>query len=199
MFATKIGSDVLGTADNCSVINRAQFAQEPSMSWMVRGEVACVFLKSRQDEHIFTDLAYIRISGDSAASKKRFVQRFDYVQNEIRNVCFETAGVGVGLTGGDKDVELKFAIGNQAFSIDIVKAEIENAKPLYRALVDISRIQKLNADSLAMSLSLAGKVYLQSTEAASAALSSAVVDTVSVIRERFVKISFREVFDQYQA
>ncbi len=169
------------------------------MSWMIRGEVACVFLKSRQDEHIFTDQAYIRISGDSAATKKRFVQRFDYVNCPIRNVCFETAGMGVGLTGGDRDVELKFAIGNQTFSIDIVKGEVENAKPLYRALVDISRIQQLNAESLAMALSLAGKVYLQTQEASTGGLSGSVVEAVGAFRERFVKISFREVFDQYQS
>ncbi len=168
------------------------------MSWMIQGEVAGAFLKSRQEEHIFTDLAYIRISGDSAASKKRFIQRFDYVQNAISDVCFETAGMGIGITGGDKDVELKFKIGRHNFSIDIVKEEIESAKPLYRALVEISRIQQMNVDRLAMALSLAGKVYLQAPDSMTTGLSSTIVDAVNVISDRYIKISFRDVFDRYQ-
>ena len=198
MFAGKVLADVSGTADNCTVVSRAHFAEEPSMSWMIQGEVAGAFLKSRQEEHIFTNLAYIRIAGNSATSKKRFIQRFDYVQNAISDVCFETAGIGIGLTGGDKDVELKFTIGRHNFSIDIVKSEIEIAKPLYRALVDISRIQQQNADRLAMALSLAGKVYLQSPDSASTGLSIAVVDAVNAISDRFVKISFGDVFDRNQ-
>jgi hypothetical protein len=88
--------------------------------------------------HLFTDLAYITFSKENAASSRRFVDRHEYHESSISNVCFETAAQL------DRDVELKFVIDGMQVSIDIWKNEIENAKVYYKLLIELSHVQARN-------------------------------------------------------
>ena len=48
----------------------------------------------------------------------------------------------------DLDIEIKFSFGNNSFSIDVDKKQLEQLKNLYKALVEIGRIQGKNSTSI---------------------------------------------------
>ena len=83
-------------------------------------------IKSKTDEYCFTNLALIHVDGTSAVSKKRLVKRFDYYRHKISHVMIETAGTV------DLDCELKFMIGNEEFSIDVDRNQLEQLKDIYK-------------------------------------------------------------------
>ncbi|KAI9318862.1 hypothetical protein BDR26DRAFT_885243 [Obelidium mucronatum] len=113
-----------------------------------------MMFKAAKEIHLFTDLAYISIKGESAVSQKRFVDRIEFFEQIVSNVCFETAGMGIT----DRDVELKFEMGATAISIDIWKAEIESAKKLYRALLILSHEQAKNREMLHYATNALGRM-----------------------------------------
>lgn len=57
--------------------------------------------------------------------------RYLYKHHPIKNVLLETAGTV------DLDAEIKFQLGEQTFSIDIDKKQIEKIRDLYKALFTI--------------------------------------------------------------
>ncbi|GGA42680.1 hypothetical protein GCM10007416_14630 [Kroppenstedtia guangzhouensis] len=95
-------------------------------------------IKSKADEYCFTNKALIHLDGTSATSKKRTLRRYDYFKYPISNVTLETAGTV------DLDVEIKFVIGSQAYSIDVHKKHLEELKDLYKSLLKIEEITRDN-------------------------------------------------------
>ncbi|MCP3942603.1 MAG: PH domain-containing protein, partial [Desulfobacteraceae bacterium] len=76
-------------------------------------------------EYCFTNQALVHLDGTSAMSKKRLLKRLDYNTHQVSNVALETAGTV------DMDVEIKFIMGAESYSIDVNKNEIEALKDLY--------------------------------------------------------------------
>ncbi|HZG57728.1 PH domain-containing protein [Paenibacillus sp.] len=136
----KIAADALGLSDVGKVIRPQDFDKVDSDDYVFHedGEKIYFIIKSRKDEYCFTNLALIHLDGDSAVSKKRMLKRYAYGSNEISSVYMETAGTV------DIDVEIKFTIGNAAFSIDVDKRQIEAVKDLYKALIKIAEITSSN-------------------------------------------------------
>ncbi|KAJ3057545.1 hypothetical protein HK097_000011 [Rhizophlyctis rosea] len=136
-----ITSDITGSSDICHVLTAAQFSEEPSLSFLLPNETPFVVFKSTKETHIFTDLAYISIKGQSATNTRRFIDRHEYYESHITNICFETAGIGAT----DRDVELKFNVGvSGTVSIDIWKKEIDVAKEFYKRILKLSHAQARN-------------------------------------------------------
>ena len=89
-------------------------------------------IKTKSDEYCFTNIAFIHVDGEKAVSSKRLLKRYPYSQYQITDVLLETAGKV------DLDVEIKFTLGNQSFSIDVDKKQLAQLNDLYKALVYIS-------------------------------------------------------------
>ena len=89
-------------------------------------------IKTKADEYCFTNIAFIHVDGEKAVSSKRLLKRYPYSQYQITDVLLETAGKV------DLDVEIKFTLGNQSFSIDVDKKQLDKLNDLYKALVYIS-------------------------------------------------------------
>lgn len=136
----KFASDALGLSDIGKVIEPYEYDKTESDDYLLyeKGERIFFLIKTKADEYCFTNLALIHVDGDSAVSKKRILKRYDYKFNLLRQVSFETAGTM------DLDIEIKFTIGETAFSIDIHKNFAEKAKDLYKCLVTMERMMREN-------------------------------------------------------
>jgi hypothetical protein len=136
----KVAADLLGISDVGSVIKKQDFDKVDSDDYVLHEDNERIYflIKSKTDEYCFTNQALIHLDGTSAVSKKRTLHRYPYSTNPIENVSLETAGTV------DLDVEIKFEIGNQLFSIDVHKKHIEELKDLYKTLVKISEITREN-------------------------------------------------------
>lgn len=145
MFS-KLTADITGSADVCKIIPAEQFAQEVAMTYLVPGEKAYFLLKSKKEEHIFTNLAYICCKGESAANTRRLTTRYSWSSYLVSDVLFETAGIGIT----DRDCELKFSTNGHAHSIDIWKNETEQAKQVYKCIVVLSKAMSKNATLMAL-------------------------------------------------
>ncbi|WP_028775785.1 PH domain-containing protein [Shimazuella kribbensis] len=143
----KVAADVLGLSNVGVVIKPADYDKVDSDDYVMHedGEKIFFLIKSKSDEYCFTNKALIHLDGTSAISKKRTLYRYDYYQNHISNVLLETAGTV------DLDVELKFKLGSEIFSIDVQKKQLEDVKDLYKALIKIAEITKENATYLQFS------------------------------------------------
>ncbi|MCV5432612.1 PH domain-containing protein, partial [Escherichia coli] len=98
------------------------------------GEKIYFLIKSKSDEYCFTNKGLLHLDGTSATSKKRTLRRFSYSKYQIKNVALETAGTI------DLDVEIKFQMGAEHYSIDVHKKHVEELKDLYKALLKIEEI-----------------------------------------------------------
>ena len=134
MFS-KMTAEMTGSADVCKIIPAEQFSQEVTLSYLIPGERPYFLLRSKKEEFVFTNFAFIISRGESATNTRRLTSRYNYFETILTNVMFETAGISVT----DRDCELKFNIGGQAHNIDIWKNETEQAKGVYRCLVELSR------------------------------------------------------------
>jgi len=136
----KIAADALGLSDIGSVIKPADYNKVDSDDYVMHEDQEKIYflIKSKTDEYCFTNKALIHLDGTSAVSKKRMLRRYEYETNKISNVSLETAGTI------DLDVEIKFQMGGQQYSIDVNKKHIEELKDLYKALVKISEITRDN-------------------------------------------------------
>ncbi|MCF0148297.1 MAG: PH domain-containing protein [Clostridium sp.] len=198
----KIASDALGLSDIGKIIDKKDFNKVEADDYIFHedGEQIFFLIKSRSDEYCFTNLALIHVDGTSAVSKKRLVTRYDYYKNIIRNVAIETAGTI------DLDCEIKFTIGDNAFSIDVDRNQIEQLKDLYKSLIRISHIVHEN------------NIMLDKSEeslkiAATACASSKVVEGnigeifknineyafnwTKLTRETYIRKDFTDVFKNY--
>lgn len=130
----KLAADALGLSDIGQVISPKDYDKVDSDDYIMHedGEKIFFLIKSKTDEYCFTNFAFIHLDGTSAMSKKRLLYRYDYYRNNVSNVKLETAGTV------DLDVEIKFNISGNAFSIDVNKRQLEQIKDLYKALVRMS-------------------------------------------------------------
>ncbi|TMU86920.1 hypothetical protein FGG79_01900 [Bacillus sp. BHET2] len=157
----KVASDVLGLSDIGTVIKPADYDKADSDDYIMHedGEKIYFLIKSKSDEYCFTNKALIHLDGTSAASKKRVLRRLDFYKHQLSNVLLETAGTV------DLDVEIKFKIGSEVYSIDVHKKHLTEVKDLYKSLVKIGEITTDNSiyssfanDSLQLASSTLGQV-----------------------------------------
>lgn len=136
----KLGSDLLGLSDIGRILTPEQFSHADVDDYILNEDNEKIYfvIKSKTDEYCFTNLALIHLDGESAVSSKRLLSRYDYYYEAIDQVQLETAGTV------DLDVELKFTIGGESFSIDVDKNQLDKLKDLYKALYKISVIQDQN-------------------------------------------------------
>jgi hypothetical protein len=140
----KLASDALGLSDIGSVIRPQDYDKVESDDFVMHedGEKIFFLIKSKSDEYCFTNKALIHVDGTSAMSKKRILRRLDYLNYPIEDVALETAGTM------DMDIEIKFNMGEHAYSIDVNKKHMEELKDLYKALIKIGSLQQENAKLL---------------------------------------------------
>lgn len=140
----KLAADALGLTDVGAVIPRADYDKVEADDYVMHedGETIFFLIKSKSDEYCFTNHALIHVDGRTAVSKKRTLRRYGYRANRISDVSLETAGTI------DIDVEIKFTIGPQAFSIDVNKRHLEQLKDLYKVLIRISELGEENQTML---------------------------------------------------
>lgn len=132
----KVAADVLGLSDIGTVITPADYDKVDADDYVMHEENEKIYflIKSKTDEYCFTNTALIHLDGTSAVSKKRVLRRYNYDTHKISNVLLETAGTV------DLDIEIKFDMGGDHYSIDIHKKHIEAVKDLYKALLKIAEI-----------------------------------------------------------
>lgn len=133
----KIASDALGLSDIGVIVPSAEYSKVDADDYLFHedGERIFFLIKSRKDEYCFTNLALIHVDGESAVSSKRSIKRYEYSNQRVGEVLIETAGTM------DRDVELKFRLGDAVFSIDVRKQFLEQVKDIYKALIAIGRQQ----------------------------------------------------------
>ncbi|MGL6107929.1 PH domain-containing protein [Romboutsia sp.] len=136
----KMAADTLGLSDIGKIIEPKDFDKVDGDDYIMNedGEKIYFVIKSKSDEYVFTNRGLLHVDGASAISKKRTVKRYDFYYERVNSVTLETAGTV------DLDIEIKFSFGNQGFSIDVDKKQLEKLKDLYKALVEIGRIQGKN-------------------------------------------------------
>ncbi|GGE76052.1 PH domain-containing protein [Priestia taiwanensis] len=136
----KVANDLLGLSDIGTVIKPADYDKVEADDYIMHEEDEKIYflIKSKTDEYCFTNTALVHVDGTSAVSKKRTLRRYNYHTHRISNVSLETAGTI------DLDVEIKFTMGGEHYSIDVHKKHIEEIKDLYKALFKISEIMHDN-------------------------------------------------------
>lgn len=136
----KVAADVLGLSDVGAVIKPADYDKVDADDYIMHEDNEKIYflIKSKADEYCFTNLGLVHVDGANAVSKKRMLRRFNYVTNRVSNVMLETAGTV------DLDVEIKFTLGNETYSIDVHKKHLEELKDLYKALLKIAEMQQEN-------------------------------------------------------
>jgi Bacterial PH domain/YvbH-like oligomerisation region len=167
---------MLGLSDIGAVIKPEDYDKVDADDYVMHedGEKIYFLIKSKSDEYCFTNKALIHLDGTSATSKKRVLRRFDYSSHKISNVTLETAGTV------DLDVEIKFTIGSEQYSIDVHKKHIEELKDLYKALLKIAEISRENETML--------EYARQSLDLASTVLGR-VASTPSSLSEQFKELN----------
>lgn len=198
----KLAADALGLSDVGSVIAPADFNKVDSDDYVMHEDEEKIYflIKSKADEYCFTNLALIHLDGTSAASKKRMLRRFGYGEHRISHVMLETAGTI------DMDVELKFHIGDNDYSIDVHKKHIEQLKDLYKALVRIGELQRQGEIAMEHAESAlqtaAGVLNRAGTPGQPVVetfqqLTQASFDWLSTARKRYSPRDFGAVFERY--
>ncbi len=135
-------SEMAGTSDIGMILAPDQFNQAQADDYIFHedNEKTYFLIKSKKDEYCFTERALIHVDGESALSTKRNVKRYEYCYNPVQEgVLIETAG------NIDRDVEIKFNLGNNRFDIDVTKSQLESLKDLYKVLYSMAMEQKLEA------------------------------------------------------
>ncbi|CAN7365378.1 PH domain-containing protein [Rossellomorea sp. LjRoot5] len=172
----KVASDVLGLSDIGTVIKPQDYDKADSDDYIMHedGEKIYFLIKSKSDEYCFTNKALIHLDGTSAASKKRVLRRLDYYKYHLSNVLLETAGTV------DLDVEIKFKIGSEIYSIDVHKKHLAEVKDLYKSLIKIGEITTDN--------SIYSGFANESLQLASSTLGQVKTDGVNVV-EQFKEVN----------
>lgn len=137
----KVAAEALGLSDIGKIIEESNYHKVDADDYVLNEDNEKIYfvIKSKTDEYCFTDRALIHVDGTSAVSKKRLVKRYEYYLYPVGNVYLETAGTI------DLDVEIKFSLGKNVYSIDVAKNQIEQLKDLYKALIAISTEQRENS------------------------------------------------------
>lgn len=140
----RMAADTLGLSDIGKIISPQDFDKVDGDDYIMNedGEKIYFVIKSKSDEYVFTNRGLLHVDGANAVSRKRVVKRHEFYYERVDEVTLETAGTV------DLDVEIKFNFGNERFSIDVDKKQLEQLKDLYKALVEISMIQGRNYTSV---------------------------------------------------
>jgi len=196
----KLAAEALGISDIGIIVPPSDFHKVDADDYLFHedGERIFFLIKSKKDEYCFTNLALIHVDGDSAVSTKRMVKRYEYSGSRIGYCAIETAG------NMDMDVELKFSIGDTAFSIDVKKSFIEQVKDIYKALIAIGRQQARDATSRENALrtleAMGGMLKLGNLQGEAAVVShfNAVLDNLNAaVLDRHTTRDFSRVFEKY--
>ncbi|KAF1313464.1 P-loop containing nucleoside triphosphate hydrolase, partial [Globisporangium splendens] len=131
--------DLTGTADICNTVTN--FSKIHGAQYVLPGEEVLFAFASAKEEFVFTNEALITVCGENAMTTRKPVLRYEYRDNPLSQVQFETTG------RVDRDCEIKFKIGEYPIFIDIAKKEEELVKSHYKALVALSREQKQRLQS----------------------------------------------------
>ena len=173
-----------------------EFKKDPYSDFILAEETAYIVLRSLKDINIFTDQAYIRISGNAAVGTKRNVVRLDWAKYEISSVRFETTG----MSATDLDCELKFTIANTEVSIDIVKEREVDAIKIYRLLCSLCKVQQQNVRLKSFSSTLPQiHVTLPSGVEPGPTVTSTLTTWIEEALSRYDPVSYKGVFENYRA
>lgn len=196
-----VAADMLGLSDIGAVIKPADYDKVDADDYVLHedGEKIYFLIKSKTDEYCFTDRALIHLDGTSAVSKRRMLRRFTYAHHTFSDVRLETAGTV------DLDIEIKFKLGKQDYSIDVGKSYLPELKKLYKALLKVASIQAYNALHLhhsQASLTTATNCINRSTSTTSAdeqfkAINQYVFEWLERSHKTYTRHDFSEVFSHY--
>ena len=196
----KFAAEALGISDIGVIVGPADYNKVDADDYLFSedGEQIFFLIKSKKDEYCFTNLALIHVDGDSAVSSKRSIKRYDYASHSVAAVTIETAGTI------DMDVELKFTLGNEVFSIDVRKDHLEALKDIYKALHTIGKLQERDAigrDHAVQSASVVGAMLKLNTAQDPAAVQAhyrAVLDAMNTaVLDDHTRRDFGQVFEKY--
>lgn len=197
---TKFASEALGLSDIGSIIQPKDYGSVDADDYLFHedGEKIFFLIKSRKDEYCFTNLALIHVDGDSAVSSKRSIKRYDYASHPVAAVTIETAGTI------DMDVELKFTLGNEVFSIDVRKRFIEQLKDIYKALISIGKHQRADevgrANAL-RALDATASMYKIGSAASAETITTQFTELLktlnSAVLDSYTKRDYSDVFARY--
>ena len=197
----KIAADTLGLSDIGKIIEPKDFDKVDGDDYIMHEDNEKIFfvIKSKSDEYVFTNRGLLHVDGATAVSKKRTVRRHDFYYERVHTVSLETAGTV------DLDIEIKFSFGNKDFSIDVDKKQLEQLKDLYKALVEIGRIQGTNHTSIEdgnSSLKMANEAISRASIQGNASeivkeLTSFNFDWMQNLRTTYSNKDFGEVFGKY--
>lgn len=201
-FFGKMAADTLGISDIGKIISPKDFDKVDGDDYIMHedGEKIFFVIKSKSDEYVFTNQGLLHVDGTSAVSKKRTVVRHEYCYERVSNVTLETAGTI------DADVEIKFGFGEQRFSIDVNKNQLESLKDLYKTLVEISRIQKTNSklledgtNGLKMANDALSRCHIEGANISNIAqdLTNFNLDWMEALRRTYNNRDFTEVYEKY--
>ncbi|MGL5694052.1 MAG: PH domain-containing protein [Peptostreptococcaceae bacterium] len=200
-FFGKVAADTLGLSDIGKIIEPRDFDKVDGDDYIMHedGEKIYFVIKSKSDEYVFTNRGLLHVDGATAVSKKKTVKRHDFYYEKVHSVTLETAGTV------DLDVEIKFSFGENYFSIDVDKKQIEKLKDLYKALVEISTKQGKNyvaVEDGITGLKMANEAISRCTLEGNAAniveeLTNFNFNWMNNIRENYNNKDFGEVFEKY--
>lgn len=197
----RMAADTLGLSDIGKIIEPHDFDKVDGDDYIMNedGEKIFFVIKSKSDEYVFTNRGLLHVDGNNAISKKRVVKRHDFYYEDVRNITLETAGTV------DLDVEIKFDFGGEKFSIDVDKKQLEKLKDLYKALLEISKIQGKNCvliqdgiDGLKMANESISRSRFEGNPAKTLEeITKFNFNWMSEIRNQYNNRDFGEVFEKY--
>eukprot|EP00644_Phytophthora_capsici_P001167 jgi/Phyca11/129653/e_gw1.86.137.1 len=128
-----LAGDLSGAGDVCHVMH--DLSQCLGNQYLLPTETIMFSLQSTKEEFTFTNHALLKIAGSNSTTTRKLTERFDYRNETITSVKFETAGLV------DRDCEIKFKMGGKSVSVDVAKAEQADAQDFYKVLEMLSRRQ----------------------------------------------------------
>ncbi|KAI9980903.1 hypothetical protein PInf_010248 [Phytophthora infestans] len=107
-----LAGDLSGAGDVCHVMHDLS----PCLAnpYLLPNESIMFSMQSTKEEFTFTNHALLKIAGSNSTTTRKLTERFDYRNETITSVKFETAGLV------DHDCEM-FKIGGKSMSIDVAR------------------------------------------------------------------------------
>ncbi len=198
----KLAAEALGISDIGRIVSPADYDKVEADDYVLHedGEKIYFLIKSKKDEYCFTNRALIHVDGESAISSKRTLRRYEFYKTPISNVALETAGTV------DLDAEIKFSIGEMAFSVDVDKRQSTQLADLYKALYAISLEVSSNMTkheraqtSISQAVSVLGNARTSASSKAEdlPKLTTYIHDWLTEAYDNYVRKDFSEVFEKY--
>ncbi|KAL4116710.1 hypothetical protein PRIC2_012162 [Phytophthora ramorum] len=77
-----------GTVDVCKII--ADFSKCLASEYLLPNETIAFSMVSTKEEFTFTNMALIKLEGESATTTRKLVERYEYKSNTLSHVKFES-------------------------------------------------------------------------------------------------------------